>query len=200
MQLKGRITEWSKERGFGYLESDGKRIFLHWREFKERHKRPEMGDEILFTLGMDKQGRSCAKDARHANDGGRLRVWHWLLLAGLLALPAYTVATRFSAKTAGYIGFWCLLISGCTDLMYGWDKRKAKTTGWREPEKYLHFMELIGGWPGAFIAQRRLRHKSSKFSYQVVFILIVGLYQYLAIDALQGWAFLKAVFRLAGIH
>lgn len=41
--MKGRITEWNRERGFGYLECEGRRIFLHWRDFKERHKRPRSG-------------------------------------------------------------------------------------------------------------------------------------------------------------
>ena len=194
MLLKGQITERNKERGFGYLDSEGKRIFLHWRDFKERRHELQLGDVILFTLGTDKQGRSCAKEAIHARSisptaGGHLRGRHWLFLMVLLALPAYAVATTFSAKIAGYVALWCLLISWCTDMMYSWDKRKARNKEWREPEHILHFMELIGGWPGAFIAQRRFRHKSSKGPYQFVFVLIVGLYQFLAIDALRGGPF-----------
>jgi len=41
----------------------------------------------------------------------------------------------------------------------------------------LHLLELLGGWPGAFLAQRRLRHKCSKRRYQFVFWLIVLAYQ-----------------------
>jgi uncharacterized membrane protein YsdA (DUF1294 family) len=40
-------------------------------------------------------------------------------------------------------------------------------------EKTLHLCELAGGWLGAFVAQRKLYHKSRKSSYQVVFWLIV---------------------------
>ncbi|SJM91388.1 Cold-shock protein (fragment) [Crenothrix polyspora] len=47
---------------------------------------------------------------------------------------------------------------------------------WRIPEKSLHTLELLGGWPGALLAQRTLRHKNRKPSYQVVFWLIVGLH------------------------
>jgi uncharacterized membrane protein YsdA (DUF1294 family) len=39
--------------------------------------------------------------------------------------------------------------------------------------------------PGAYLAQRRLRHKSSKRSYQVVFWLIVLGYQLVAVDSLR---------------
>ena len=31
----------------------------------------------------------------------------------------------------------------------------------------LHTLELIGGWPAAFLAQRWLRHKCSKRSFQM---------------------------------
>lgn len=193
MPCKGRITEWSKERGFGYLESEGKRIFLHWRDFKERRKQPEPGDEVFFALGTDDHGRTCAKEACHSFDGGGVRGWHWLLLALLLALPVYAVGTRFNAKIAGYIALWFFVVSWCTHTMYRWDKRKARTKEWREPESVLHFLELIGGWPGAFIAQRRFRHKSSKGSYQFVFVLIVGLHQFLAIDALRNGPFFALI-------
>lgn len=193
MSLKGRIIEWSKERGFGYLECDGKRVFLHWREFKERHKRPEVGDVILFSLGEDKQGRACAKEAMHANDGGRLRGVHLLVLLALLTLPTVAVARTQRPGWGWGLASWFVLASALTYRMYHSDKRKAKAKEWREQESVLHFMEIMGGWPGAFLAQRILRHKASKGTYQFVFILIVGLYQFAAVDALRGWPFLKVV-------
>jgi uncharacterized membrane protein YsdA (DUF1294 family) len=57
----------------------------------------------------------------------------------------------------------------------------------------LHLLELLGGWPGAFIAQRRLRHKCSKRQYQVVFWAIVLLYQTTAFDSLQQWRISRAL-------
>ncbi len=56
-------------------------------------------------------------------------------------------------------------------------------------------LELIGGWPGAFLAQRVFRHKISKRSYQVEFWIIVLLHQFLALDSLFGWRFTKDVVR-----
>ena len=61
------------------------------------------------------------------------------------------------------------------------------------PPPPLHFMELIGGWPAAFIAQRRLRHKISKRSYQVNYWLIIAAYQFIAFDFLFNWMICKAM-------
>ena len=120
--------------------------------------------------------RGCAQQAVHANDGARFRIWLILVVAGLLVLPGYAVYQVFGIAVAKWVGAWMLLISGLTFLIYALDKNRAKSGGWREPERLLHLGELIGGWPGAFLAQRLLRHKSSKGSYQFVFFLIVGLY------------------------
>jgi len=51
---------------------------------------------------------------------------------------------------------------------------------------------LLGGWPGAFLAQRRFRHKCSKVSYQVVFWVIALTYQLVAFDSLQEWKWMRA--------
>lgn len=40
---------------------------------------------------------------------------------------------------------------------------------------------------GAFAAQRRLRHKCAKGSFQAIFWMIVFLYQFAAIEVLQNW-------------
>jgi uncharacterized membrane protein YsdA (DUF1294 family) len=68
------------------------------------------------------------------------------------------------------------LMSVLCFVCYFIDKRAAEKGLWRIPEKSLHILELLGGWPGAFMAQRLLRHKNRKPSYQLVFWLIVGIH------------------------
>ena len=61
-------------------------------------------------------------------------------------------------------------------LLYGWDKRLAMQQSEhviRVPERTLHILGLIGGWPGSFIAQQWLRHKSKKRSFIAVLWLTV---------------------------
>ncbi len=51
---------------------------------------------------------------------------------------------------------------------YAFDKSAAMRNQWRTPESTLHLMGLLGGWPGALLAQGLLRHKSSKPGFQWV--------------------------------
>jgi len=184
-EFTGRIAEWDPVKGCGWLESDGQRIFLHRRDFAQCRKRPTVGDVIRFSAGTGPTGLLCAQRAVHLNDGGHLSLRAAACLLPMLALPALAIAKLpiDSRITCGY----AVLVSVGTYVAYARDKAKARDRRWRTPEATLHFIELFGGWPGAFIAQRRLRHKCSKVSYQIVFWVIVVAYQYVAVDFLQQW-------------
>jgi uncharacterized membrane protein YsdA (DUF1294 family) len=60
-------------------------------------------------------------------------------------------------------------------IVYAWDKSAAQRDEQRTPEKTLHMLALIGGWPGALLAQQVLRHKSSKAEFLRVFWVTVGI-------------------------
>ncbi len=62
---------------------------------------------------------------------------------------------------------WYALLSGVTYLAYAHDKRRSGGAGRRVSELTLHTLELLGGWPGAYLAASRLRHKSRKRSFRV---------------------------------
>ena len=66
------------------------------------------------------------------------------------------------------------LLSVVAFIVYRVDKRRAAGGDWRVSERTLHTIELLGGWPGAWIAQRVFRHKRHKTKYLVVFWLIVA--------------------------
>lgn len=61
------------------------------------------------------------------------------------------------------------IASVITFLAYAQDKHAAQHNRWRTKENTLHSLALVGGWPGALLAQKLLRHKSSKASFQRVF-------------------------------
>jgi len=54
-------------------------------------------------------------------------------------------------------------------IAYALDKAAARAGRRRTPENTLHLLALIGGWPGALLAQRQFRHKTAKTSFRVVF-------------------------------
>lgn len=60
-------------------------------------------------------------------------------------------------------------LSVVTFLSYWFDKSKAQRGTWRTQESTLHIFSLLGGWPGAAIAQKVLRHKSQKREFRTGF-------------------------------
>ncbi len=72
-----------------------------------------------------------------------------------------------------FVGFY-MLMSALGFSLYGLDKRASTRGGWRTSEARLHLVELLGGWPGALLAQRVFRHKTRKTSFQVMFYLAVA--------------------------
>jgi len=62
-----------------------------------------------------------------------------------------------------------LVASSATFAAYAIDKSAARRGAWRTSESTLHLLALAGGWPGALIAQSRLRHKSKKQPFRAVF-------------------------------
>jgi uncharacterized membrane protein YsdA (DUF1294 family)/cold shock CspA family protein len=194
-QLRARIVEWNQEKNYGFLRHKKDWVFLHIRDFAEHHKPPEVGDWIQFTLGADDRGRTRATNAVHLHDGGKLDWADLVVLLVLLSLP--TVAALHVGLPFLRIALYGLTITGITYLLYAHDKTRARSRRHRISESTLHFFELIGGWPGAFLAQRRLRHKCAKTGYQIAFWLIVLAYQCAAVDSLQDWRFSRAALQIA---
>ena len=61
------------------------------------------------------------------------------------------------------------IVSILTFLLYWHDKSAARHGRWRTKERSLLFLGLVGGWPGAVVAQRMLHHKTRKERFKLAF-------------------------------
>lgn len=95
----------------------------------------------------------------------------WLVGAVLLLLAYFTRWIPY--WQAGAYGGLVILCSLLAFLLNGLDKWQSRRAGRRVPERWLHALELAGGWPGAFFGQELFRHKTFKPSYRRVFWLMI---------------------------
>lgn len=106
----------------------------------------------------------------------------FILYFGLMVGAAYYVET-FYFRTAPFsyrsfllfVPFHVIFINLVTIFAYGVDKKAAVSGKWRVSEARLHTLEFLGGWPGAFLAQKVFRHKTKKKGYQAMFWLMLFL-------------------------
>jgi uncharacterized membrane protein YsdA (DUF1294 family) len=96
----------------------------------------------------------------------------YLPLLLFLAMYAYAALARGLPSA---VGLAYVLASVACFALYARDKAAALCSDRRTPERDLLLLGLAGGWPGALLAQRWLRHKTVKMPFQTLFWLTVGL-------------------------
>ncbi|MGV3532679.1 MAG: DUF1294 domain-containing protein [Chthoniobacteraceae bacterium] len=150
-------------------------------DLRERAPRPQRPDEAPRRRERDRPDRGSSRK-RAISRGTAVS-----LLVLLVAPAAALYRLSYSIDGRILFGYWAA-ISALTYILYVRDKRKAERDEWRTPELDLPIGELLGGWAAAFFAQRVIRHKISKTTYQWTFWSIVFLHQFVAIDYLLGWS------------
>jgi uncharacterized membrane protein YsdA (DUF1294 family)/cold shock CspA family protein len=178
MRTKGKITSWNEDKGFGFItpNTGGKQVFVHIKAFSNCNWRPEINQLVTYTLSIDRQGRPCAVKAILA--GGRSpqktkRKSTSLSVIGAAIFLIIVSVSVLTAKIPLVILAIYMVTSLLTFIMYVVDKSAARKGAWRTKENTLHLLSLAGGWPGALIAQQKLRHKSKKQSFRFIFWVTV---------------------------
>jgi len=174
MRRTGEISEWNDDRGFGFItpRAGGGRLFVHIKSFADRRRRPANGDAVTYESRMDSRGRPQAAKVSFVNDRARRRPRPGPG-AGAIAFALLFVGVLSGAAWLGYLPFvvagFYIGMSTVTFVTYAFDKSAANNDRWRTPESTLHLLGLLGGWPGAMVAQGLLRHKSKKTSFRIAF-------------------------------
>ena len=204
-QLDGEIVRWQDDKGFGFIRSPklSKDVFCHIRAYRASGKRPRVGERVVFVLEQNREGKLQAvqvqewqfvrqkqvrqrrrQEQQAAFESGRTA--KLLMVAAVYAVLAVLI---FMGKLPTAVGLWYAGLGVLTFLFYWKDKRAAQQGGWRTPEKTLHLLSLLGGWPAAWLAQVYLRHKSQKTEFRVVYyVTAVGNLALLAYVAKNGWS------------
>ncbi|NLH16852.1 MAG: DUF1294 domain-containing protein [Phycisphaerae bacterium] len=95
----------------------------------------------------------------------------FVLVAVILLAIFCIVLWRLTSLHPAWI--YLIAVSAIAFLFYGYDKVQARRNGGRIPEVVLHLLALAGGTIGAFLGQFLFRHKTKKWEFRLVFILIV---------------------------
>lgn len=171
----GTIAKWNDDRGFGFIapSGGGDDVFVHVSAFEAGGRRPIVGDAVRFSQDRDGRGRLQARGVVFISGAGSGRGGkrqgidlRLLLVVGFfLALGLIWLAGGFPAMVVLFYAVMSTVAYG----MYALDKQAARDKRWRVAESSLHLVALAGGWPGALLAQKRLRHKTRKRIFQLVF-------------------------------
>ncbi len=194
MNKQGTIIRWDAERGYGFVRSQSTDadVFFHVRDFRGGNTTPAEGLQVRYEeihvggkgpramtvvpLGYEDPRRPPPAEMPRRRDGNRrppppphvrMEIRAMLLLA-----PAYAALLVWAAWTQRLpvpVALSVPLLSVLAFYVYWRDKFAAQHGAWRTPEMVLHGLGLIGGWPGAWLAQRLLRHKSAKASFRHVY-------------------------------
>lgn len=189
-------------------------VFVHLRDFNDRQVKPQVGMELSFeeihvggkgpravavqavaSAGASRPQPSRAPANGHRRPaprtnprGGGAGTSESPASWGLLFIGAYGVLLGAAVWLGRLPPLVFAVVAGLSLLAfaaYALDKHAARTGRWRTKENTLHLFALAGGWPGAWAAQRLLRHKSSKRSFLLVYRTTVVLH----CAAVLAWVF-----------
>lgn len=204
LRLKGYLTDWNGARGFGFLKpvDGGPDAFAHISAFPKEDRHIEEGHLYTYEITEDATGRLRAADIRPeiktspalpSASAHTRRDWLHLLSRAprLLVIPAflyiaYTVS-HGSPMFAQWMKIYGIASVACF-IGYGLDKRAAQRKEWRISETVLILLGLVGGWPGAVLAQELFRHKTKKPAFRLLFWMSVAINvaAFLQINAYTG--------------
>ena len=181
MRYEGKIVKWYDDKGFGFIRAtqDSKDVFLHISQIHRLKKRPEINELVSYEINKDEKGRFRAENVSYlfiqANLTKRSNSISFSKSFLIFILLFLVFVIERSLK--GFLPLWFPLVFLSANLIvflyYYQDKTSALKNEWRTSENTLHWFSLIGGWGGAYIAQKIFKHKHKKQSFMFTYKLTV---------------------------
>lgn len=190
MRDQGRLVEWFDDKGYGFIQPNDAskdRVFLHIKDFARQGPRPIVGCALEYTVLLDGDGRFRAQQVMYLkasqtqkilpkpkNVNGqqqKLKPMQIACIAYILALAVFTLLGMLSGMVLLFIS----IVNALTYWLYAQDKEAALLGNRRIPEQSLHILSFLGGWPTAWLAQERLRHKTQKQPFRKIYFCTIAL-------------------------
>ncbi|WP_426369375.1 DUF1294 domain-containing protein [Pseudocolwellia sp. HL-MZ7] len=179
MLLKGKLIKWDETKAFGFIlpHGGGEHIFIRKNAFSNKQRVPQINDVITFSITKDRQERYCADNAYFTGEkmkpknGKQFNLFSIYLSCTFLAFLSIAF---IQGKIPQHLLVFYMVTSVVSFIAYALDKSRAQQGAWRIKESTLHLIALLGGWPGAALAQQVLRHKSQKKEFRNVIGLLLS--------------------------
>lgn len=189
MRDQGRLVEWFDDKGYGFIQPNDEakdRVFLHIKDFAQKGPRPLVGCALEYVVQLDGQGRFKAKQVTYlkasqakklskksnsvdTQSSSKLQPMQILCVIYIIALVILTTTGLLDSLALFFIS----IINVMTYWFYSQDKEAAQLNQRRVPENTLHILAFLGGWPAAWLAQQRLRHKTQKQPFRKVYFCTI---------------------------
>lgn len=196
MRDQGRLVEWFDEQGYGFIQPidhSKDKVFLHIKDFSRQGPRPIVGCALEYAVAVDGKGRYRANQvsylkadqarasevkmrqakisttATQPSSKSGLAPMQILITLYILAVSGLVLFKLLPGLSLVYLFLINLICYWC----YAQDKEAAKLNKRRLSEQSLHLCSFLGGWPAAWLAQQRLRHKTQKQSFLKIYRLTI---------------------------
>ncbi|WP_089605259.1 DUF1294 domain-containing protein [Acinetobacter piscicola] len=189
MRDQGRLVEWFDDKGYGFIQPNDEakdRVFLHIKDFAQKGPRPLVGCALEYVVQLDGQGCFKAKQVTYlkanqakklskvsnsldTQSSSKLQPMQILCVIYIIALVILTATGLLDSLALLFIS----IINVMTYWFYSQDKEAAQLDQRRVPENTLHILAFLGGWPAAWLAQQRLRHKTQKQPFRKVYFCTI---------------------------
>ncbi|WP_374665243.1 DUF1294 domain-containing protein [Acinetobacter sp.] len=190
MRDQGRLIEWFDDKGYGFIQPNDSakdRVFLHIKDFVRPGPRPIVGCALEYLIILDERGRYRAQQVTYLKAAQvkaapkkvkdnvtrmpkKVPLMQILCIAYILALAALSIMGLLKGIALLAIS----LVNAATYWFYAQDKEAAQLGNRRVPENTLHILSFLGGWPAAWLAQQRLRHKTQKQPFRQIYFCTIA--------------------------